>query len=150
MGQGRNSVFLASSGWDVTGFDVSDEGLAIARSNAQRAGVRLTAIQSTNEAFEMGKERWDLLVFMYEPFPITSARYLERMRASMKPGAIIVIESFAAEDNTPNQAATAIHPKRLLAACSEFKILYFQDTSAQPDWGAGPKRLVRMIAEREG
>jgi 2-polyprenyl-3-methyl-5-hydroxy-6-metoxy-1,4-benzoquinol methylase len=26
MGQGRNSVFLALKGWDVTGFDISDEG----------------------------------------------------------------------------------------------------------------------------
>jgi hypothetical protein len=28
MGQGRNSVFLALKGWDVTGFDMSDEGIA--------------------------------------------------------------------------------------------------------------------------
>src|SRR5260370_4164095 len=26
MGQGRNSIFLAQQGWDVTGFDPADEG----------------------------------------------------------------------------------------------------------------------------
>jgi 2-polyprenyl-3-methyl-5-hydroxy-6-metoxy-1,4-benzoquinol methylase len=31
MGQGRKSVFLAMKGWEVTGFDISDEGLAVAR-----------------------------------------------------------------------------------------------------------------------
>jgi 2-polyprenyl-3-methyl-5-hydroxy-6-metoxy-1,4-benzoquinol methylase len=30
IGQGRNSVFLALKGWDVTGFDASDEGVATA------------------------------------------------------------------------------------------------------------------------
>jgi 2-polyprenyl-3-methyl-5-hydroxy-6-metoxy-1,4-benzoquinol methylase len=27
MGQGRNSIFLAQQGWEVTGFDPSDEGV---------------------------------------------------------------------------------------------------------------------------
>src|SRR5262249_16296955 len=31
MGQGRNSVFLAMQGWDVTGYDLSDQGMAIAK-----------------------------------------------------------------------------------------------------------------------
>jgi 2-polyprenyl-3-methyl-5-hydroxy-6-metoxy-1,4-benzoquinol methylase len=38
MGQGRNSVCLASQGWDVTGFDPSSEAVRIARSNAEKAG----------------------------------------------------------------------------------------------------------------
>src|SRR3954454_16318440 len=27
MGQGRNSIFLAKQGWEVTGYDISDTGL---------------------------------------------------------------------------------------------------------------------------
>ncbi len=38
MGQGRNAVYLATQGWDVTGFDPSSEGVRIARSNAEKAG----------------------------------------------------------------------------------------------------------------
>lgn len=69
MGQGRNSVFLALEGWDVTGFDVSAEGIAVARKNAARAGVKINAIRETDEAFDYGISQWDLIVFMYEPFP---------------------------------------------------------------------------------
>ena len=36
MGQGRNSIYLAQMGWDITGFDVSDEALSIARRNAEK------------------------------------------------------------------------------------------------------------------
>ena len=94
MGQGRNSVFLALKGWDVTGFDISDEGLAVAHKNAERAGVKLNAIRETDEAFDYGSDQWDMIVFMYEPFPVTSAAYVERLRKSMKSGGLIVIESF--------------------------------------------------------
>ena len=33
-------MFLAIKGWDVTGFDVADEGLRIAQGNVERAGVK--------------------------------------------------------------------------------------------------------------
>src|SRR4051794_11390976 len=44
MGQGRNSIFLATQGWDVTGYDVADTGLEAARSGAEKARVRIDAV----------------------------------------------------------------------------------------------------------
>jgi 2-polyprenyl-3-methyl-5-hydroxy-6-metoxy-1,4-benzoquinol methylase len=148
MGQGRNSVFLALKGWDVTGFDMSDEGIAIAQRNAARADVKLSAMRETDEAFDYGADQWDLIVFMYEPFPITSAAYVDRLRKSLKPRGIIVIESFGEEAATPNQPATAIDPGRLLNSFHEFRVLRFEDTVALPDWGQTKRRLVRMVAEK--
>jgi 2-polyprenyl-3-methyl-5-hydroxy-6-metoxy-1,4-benzoquinol methylase len=149
MGQGRNSVFLAMKGWDVTGFDISDEGLTIARNNAERAGVKLNAIRETDEAFDYGSEQWDLIVFMYEPFPISSAAYVERLRRSMKPGGLIVIESTAEEATTSNRRPTSIDPRELLAAFKDFRLLHFEDTVAVSDWsGRAKTRIVRMVAEK--
>jgi 2-polyprenyl-3-methyl-5-hydroxy-6-metoxy-1,4-benzoquinol methylase len=150
MGQGRNAVFLALKGWDVTGFDISDEGLAVARKNAERAGVKLNAIRETDEAFNYGSDQWDMIVFMYEPFPVTSAAYVERLRTSMKPGGIIVIESFGEEAQTPNRPAAAIDPGQLLAAfIKNFRVVHFEDTVTMADWDVQKKtRLVRMVAEK--
>ena len=148
MGQGRNSVFLALKGWDVTGFDISDEGLAVAHKNAERAGVKLNAIRETDEAFDYGSDRWDMIVFMYEPFPVTSAAYVERLRKSMKSGGLIVIESFGEEATAPNRPPTAIDPGQLLAAFKDFRLLHFEDTMAVPDWGQRKRRVVRMVAEK--
>jgi 2-polyprenyl-3-methyl-5-hydroxy-6-metoxy-1,4-benzoquinol methylase len=36
MGQGRNSHYLAAQGWDVTGYDISEAGMAQARRLAER------------------------------------------------------------------------------------------------------------------
>jgi 2-polyprenyl-3-methyl-5-hydroxy-6-metoxy-1,4-benzoquinol methylase len=149
MGQGRNAVFLAMKGWEVTGFDIAEEGLAVARRNAERAGVKLSAIRETDEAFNYGTEQWDLIAYMYEPFPVTSAAYVERLRRSMKAGGIIVIESFGEEAAAPTRPATAIDPGQLLAAFKGFRILHFEDTVAMPDWGDRTKRrVVRMVAEK--
>jgi len=148
MGQGRNSVFLALKGWDVTGFDISDEGLAVAHKNAERAGVKLNAIRETDEAFDYGSDQWDMIVFMYEPFPVTSAAYVERLRKSMKSGGLIVIESFGEDATAPNRPPTAIDPGQLLAAFKDFRLLHFENTMAVPDWGQRKRRIVRMVAEK--
>ena len=149
MGEGRNSVFLAMKDWDVTGFDISDQGLAVARKNAERAGVKLNAIRETDEAFNYGSDQWDLIAFMYEPFPVASAAYVERLRKSMKPGGFIVIESFGEDATAPNRRPTAIDPAQLLAAFKDFRVVHYEDTVAMPDWGDRTKtRLVRMVAEK--
>ncbi|MGD0235516.1 MAG: class I SAM-dependent methyltransferase [Syntrophorhabdales bacterium] len=149
MGQGRNAVFLALKGWDVTGFDISDEGIAVARKNAERAGVKLNAILATDEAFDYGSNQWDLIAFIYEPFPVTSPAYVERLRKSMKSGGIIVIESYGDEATTPNRPPTAIDPAQLLAAFKNFRLVHFEDIVTTPDWNVRAKRrIVRMVAEK--
>jgi SAM-dependent methyltransferase len=139
---------LALKGWDVTGFDMSDEGIAIARKNAESSGVKLNAIRDAEDAFDYGTSQWDLIVFMYEPFSVTSAAYVERLRQSMRPGGIIVIESFGEEELVKGRAATAIDTGRLLTAFRDFRLLYYQDVVAKADWGLDERRLVRMVAER--
>lgn len=44
MGQGRNSLYLARLGWEVTGVDVSDKGVDIARKQAARLGLKIQCI----------------------------------------------------------------------------------------------------------
>ncbi len=37
-GEGRNALFLAGQGWEVTGFDISDVGVRMARDEAKEKG----------------------------------------------------------------------------------------------------------------
>jgi 2-polyprenyl-3-methyl-5-hydroxy-6-metoxy-1,4-benzoquinol methylase len=97
---------------DVTGFDASDEGIATAQRNATRAGAKINAIRETEAAFDYGADQWDLIVFTYEPFPITSAAYVERLGTALKPGGIIVVESLSQEDQTPNRTVLNAVNKR--------------------------------------
>src|SRR5580658_5345379 len=65
MGQGRNAVFLAQQGWDVTGFDPAEEAVRIAKQNAARVGVKIRAIVARDDQFDFGVAQWDLIVVTY-------------------------------------------------------------------------------------
>jgi hypothetical protein len=47
--------------WTQAG-QLANEGIATARRNAERAGVKINAIVGTEDAFDYGAERWDLIV----------------------------------------------------------------------------------------
>jgi SAM-dependent methyltransferase len=65
MGQGRNALWLAEHGWQVTGFDISDVALAEAQTHARQRKIKIETIQSRYEQFDYGKNKWDLIVLSY-------------------------------------------------------------------------------------
>jgi 2-polyprenyl-3-methyl-5-hydroxy-6-metoxy-1,4-benzoquinol methylase len=149
MGQGRNAVFLALKGWDVTGFDVSDEGLEVARKSAERAGVSVNAIRETDQDFDYGADRWDLIIFLYNPLPVTAEAYVERLSKSLRTGGLIIIETHAPDNRLASQLPTVADPDRLLAAFKDFRLLHFEDAAGKPDWmSETTDRIVRMVVEK--
>src|SRR5688500_13343406 len=54
MGQGRNSLFLAALGWEVTGFDISEVGVKQAQAEAAKRGVKLDAKVGDVDKFDYG------------------------------------------------------------------------------------------------
>jgi SAM-dependent methyltransferase len=103
MGQGRNALFLAQRGWSVTGFDISEKGLEVARANARKIGVTVRAVNSTIEDFDYGTEQWDLLALIYVPASAHEGQAMVRLERALKPGGLLVIESFASDRNAPQR-----------------------------------------------
>lgn len=147
-GQGRNAVFLALKGWDVTALDISDEGLKAAARNAERAGVELTTVLTSSDAFAFGTALWDLIVIAYEPVPLTSPAYVQKIRDALRPGGLLVVESFASDATATGRRPVDLDPADLQSAFASFRILRFEDTVAMPDWEKEETRLARMIAEK--
>ena len=56
-GEGRNAVYLASLGYEVTGVDGSEVGLRKAMELAKERGVAITTIQADLSEFEIGLEQ---------------------------------------------------------------------------------------------
>jgi predicted O-methyltransferase YrrM len=148
-GQGRNAVFLATQGWDVTAVDLSDEGLEIARRNAERAGVHLRTVLAGNDAFDFGTATWDLMVMTYVPVPLTTSSYVKRISDALRPGGLIVIESFASDATEDGRTPVDIDPADLQRAFAGFRVLHFADTLAMPDWLEDETRLAQLIAKKQ-
>lgn len=92
MGQGRNAIFLAGKGWDVTGYDISGEGPRLARARAATAGLRINTIQSTHQAFDFGRDRWDLIVLTYSWAPFDDPNFMHRISDGLRTGGLALVE----------------------------------------------------------
>lgn len=152
MGQGRNSIYLAQMGWDVTGFDVSDEALSIASRNAEKAGVTIKTILSGYQDFNFGKNRWDLVVLSYAFFPIRDAGYIRKLKDSIRPGGILVFEHFLSAASGPQNLDGMLGMPRsneLLKTFNDFRVLRYEEVVMDPDWLADrPKAVVRLLAKK--
>lgn len=159
MGQGRNAVYLAALGWDVTGIDISDEGLRIARENAASAGAKLTTINAAFEEFDYGEAQWDLICFIYTDAPVLDPGYVARITRALKPGGLLLIERphrlLDADD--PELGALRAHdlPNALTRAWDGLHILRYEDQLGISDWQQTSTdrlqrklRIIRLLAEK--
>ena len=136
MGQGRNAVYLARQGWNVTGFDPSEEGVRQAQAEARKSGVTLHALVATEERFDLGSAKWDLIVMTYvRPLHRGDA---EHFWSALKPNGLFVYENNNVEGRN-----------QLLREFLSFRILRFEDIDTHTDWHPEKKQEVeRLIAEK--
>lgn len=150
MGQGRNAVALAKAGWAVTGVDVSGEALAAAKRNAAAAGVALDGIKTDYASFDLGRETWDLVVMIFAWAPIDEPAFVERVRAALRPGGVVVFENFV---NTPERQhapmVRALPPGATREAFAGFEIVAYEELTGTGDWGGPGSRLVHLVARRQ-
>ncbi|MEL7210508.1 MAG: class I SAM-dependent methyltransferase, partial [Actinomycetota bacterium] len=64
-GEGRNAVWLAREGWEVTAVDFSEVGLATARRRAEAAGVTVATTVGDLTQFRPPRGAFDLVAAIY-------------------------------------------------------------------------------------
>ncbi len=95
-GEGRNAVFLAGLGFDVTAVDQSAVGLAKARRLAQMNGVRLHTITADLNDFVIQPAAWSLIINFFCHLPSAQRAPLhQRVTAGLVPGGAYVYEVFS-------------------------------------------------------
>lgn len=151
VGEGRNALFLASQGWEVTGFDISDVAVRLTLAAAQKRGVKLNALIDDADRFDYGRQRWDLVLGMYMHGVIT--RNAEKIVESLKPGGIIVVEGYHRDVNRQGLQGGPMgyRSNELLHAFGRLRVLYYEDTVGAADWESSGREvpIVRFIAVRE-
>jgi len=150
MGQGRNAVYLAQQGWDVTGFDISKKGLAAAGTNAQKAGVRINTFHASDRTFDFGEDRWDLIVFCYAYVPISDPAFAGKVRRSLRRGGLIVYENYLRDPRFPlPRFVGAPEPNTLPGVFSDLQVLRYEEVRDRGDWAPPGSPLVRMLARKQ-
>jgi SAM-dependent methyltransferase len=94
-GQGRNAVWLAGQGFEVTAVDQSSVGMARASELATARGVELTTQVADLADFDFGNARWDNVVSIFGHLPSDLRRDVHRrIIHALKPGGVFLIEAY--------------------------------------------------------
>lgn len=97
-GEGRNAVYLASLGYQVTGVDGSEVGLHKAVELAAERGVAITTIHADLNEFEIEPEQWDGIIACYCHVPSAIRIPLHKAAVrGLKSGGVFVLEAFSKE-----------------------------------------------------
>jgi 2-polyprenyl-3-methyl-5-hydroxy-6-metoxy-1,4-benzoquinol methylase len=150
MGQGRNAVYLAQQGWDVTGFDISQKALDASRINAEKAGVSIKTFKSSYSKFDFGIEKWDLIVLIFAWAPVSDPDFVARLHTSLRRGGRIVFEHFIDDPEHPYaKPIRALQPGQLRTYFGEFRIERYEEKEGIGDYGGPGSQLVRMVAQKK-
>ncbi|MGV7230042.1 MAG: class I SAM-dependent methyltransferase [Nitrospirales bacterium] len=126
MGEGRNGVFLATKGFQVTGVDISAEGLKKAETLAAELGVTIKTVVADLESYEIPTNTFDVIICTY---------YLQRdlfskIAAALKPGGMALIETYTMDHlqyRSGFNKAFLLEPNELLSMLPGLRIVRYQE-----------------------
>ncbi|MGI9525508.1 MAG: class I SAM-dependent methyltransferase [Weeksellaceae bacterium] len=94
-GEGRNAVYAAKSGWNVSAFDISQEGKNKALKLAKENNVSIDYQVGQLPNLEFKNEMFDAIVLIYAHFPPNiRSQYYKILDKKLKIGGIIIFEAF--------------------------------------------------------
>lgn len=151
IGQGRNAIYLASLGWNVTGIDISEKGIETAKATAQRRKLKLDAVQADFMTFDLGKSQWDLISEIYMQGIIIGRA--AQIAESLKPEGLLVVEGFHRDMSQKGITGQplGIEGHQLLTAFAPYlRIARYEEVKDFGDWTRSGLKvpLVRMVAVR--
>lgn len=95
-GEGRNAVFAAKSGWNVSAFDISEEGQKKAMILAERNNVKLDYRVGELKSLGFKENSFDALALIYAHFPADIKSDLHKsLLGLLRRGAFIIFEAFS-------------------------------------------------------
>lgn len=122
-GEGRNGVWLARQGLIVDTVDVSPLGVAKAKALAYARGVEINAHIADLLEWDWPRERYDIVAALYiHFFDLDRPRMHRAMLDALKPGGILILESFRVEQLEFQKIHRSGGPKAADMLCSRAKL----------------------------
>ncbi len=95
-GEGRNAVYLAEQGYEVTAVDSSAVGMKKAERLAASRGVSIKTVTADLADFVIEPDHWDGIVAIFAHLPAAlRARVHRASVAGLRPGGTFVLEAYA-------------------------------------------------------
>jgi len=151
MGQGRNALYLARQGWDVTGFDLADKAVAFAVEQAKEQNVKLTTEIASFETFDYGTEQWDMITWLYGGC-LQIDGISKKIKTALKPGGLFVFEFFhreaGIEMGRPNFGCEKNALREMFTKEGGFDVLLYEEKEGIADYGMDTNKLIYMVVTK--
>lgn len=95
-GEGRNAIFAAKTGWEVSAFDTSKVGRENALKRAQIENVAIDYKLQDILEFDYSENMFDAIGLVFAHFPsIIRAKFHQKLISSLRIGGYIILEGFS-------------------------------------------------------
>lgn len=150
-GEGRNSVFLAKLGYNVTAVDLSLVGLEKAKKLADKHNVNVNYIHADLAAFDLGSEQWDGIVAIFCHLPQSLRQSLHsRLAPSLKKNGVYLVEGYTPEQlnyktGGPPNAEMMLSKQILLDEIEALNFLYLEELEREVHEGINHNGLGHVV-----
>jgi cyclopropane fatty-acyl-phospholipid synthase-like methyltransferase len=150
-GEGRNSVFMAEQGLNVTAWDASPVALDKARKLAESRGVTVDFRQETAERFDWTAWQYDIVCGIFFQFagPALRRQVFDGMIAATRPGGLILIHGYTPKQiefgtGGPGVVENLYTAEILTDAFSAHEIVELRDYEAEISEGSGHEGMSAL------
>ncbi len=138
MGEGRNAVFLAQKGYKVTGVDISSVAVKKAYLLAQEFGVKIKGVVASLDDYKFPPQSYDAIICFY----YVDRSLIEKMKTWLKPGGIIIYESFTTRERSKSKPSTLedsgyLKERELLSLFPGMRILKYEEPLHEKEFRSG-------------
>jgi SAM-dependent methyltransferase len=150
-GEGRNAVYAATKGWQVTAFDPSIEGKRKAESLALKMGVTIDYQIDNYEFVDFPKESFDCVSLIFAHMhPAKREEYHKKLMSFLKPGGVLILEGFSKKQiarNTggPRDIGMLFSANDLKTDFISFSELHISETETDLNEGAFHRGIASVI-----
>lgn len=156
-GEGRNGVFLARQGMQVTSLDRSTVGLEKARALAALQGVHIETVAADLATADLGNDAWDAIVSIFCHLPADlRASVHQRVVRALRPGGVFLLEAYTPEQlqyktGGPPTVDLLVTAQALTAELHELDVLLCREVTRDVFEGRlhhGRSAVVQYIATK--
>lgn len=156
-GEGRNAVWLAEQGHEVTAVDASAVGLEKARRLAASRGTTITTVHADLAEYPIEPGAWDGIVSIFCHLPLTLRADLHRRCvAGLRPGGLMLLEAYTPRQvgrgtGGPPSAELMMDAQTLRAELAGLDLMELQEYEREVHEGAfhnGLGAVVQLVARK--
>lgn len=137
MGEGRNAVFMAQKGHNVTGIDISSVAVKKAYMLAKEFKVRIKGVVASLEKYKIPDESFDAIICFY----YVDRSLISKIQKWLRPGGVLIYEAYTLRqkdkmDFRKEPDSYFLKPQELLTMFPTMQVLKYEEPLHEKNYRA--------------